>query len=174
MKIAGGALQLFAPALAQSATAGLLGAGEQAKSGTGGADVSVPATPISPEIPMSDAARERIQRKRDLDAQVEAERRIGSTKLDLDRQAGIDAVNQYVTLQQRMLPITERLNRQQLINTQAVINTQMGAYQQLGRQAGMFKLAGQNIAETGALMRTAISTNPYANAVLQAPSINFG
>jgi hypothetical protein len=61
-----------------------------------------------------------------------------------------------------------------LVNAQAMLASQTAASQALGRQAGMFKLAQGAQAETGATLRQAISTNPYMNSVMQAPSISFG
>lgn len=174
MKLAGGALQLLAPAAAQAGTASLFGAAEEGKKGAGGADISVPRTPLTPEIPVSDAARERIQRQRDLEYEVQRQAAIGQSQLGLDRQAMQDQVNSYIQLQKSLQPLAERTMRQQLINQQALINTQSAAYQTLGRQAGSFKLAGQGMAEAGATLRTAISANPYSGSTLQAPSISFG
>ncbi len=174
MKLAGGALQLLAPAAAQAGTASLFGTVEQGKKGAGGADVSIPATPVTPEIPVSDAARERLQRERDLQYEVNRQTQLGQSQLGLDRQAMMDQVNSYVQLQKSLQPLAERTMRQQLVNQQALINTQSAAYQTLGRQAGMFKLAGTGMEEAGATLRTAIIANPYAGATLQAPSISFG
>jgi hypothetical protein len=174
LKLAGGALQLFAPAAAQAGTAGLFGAAEKGKTGAGGADVSIPATPLTGEIPASDAARERLQRQRDLEYEAQRTQTLGTAQLGVDRQALQDQVNSYIQLQKSLQPLTERTMRQQLVNQQALINTQSAAYQTLGRQAGMFRLAGQGMTEAGATMRTAISANPYAGATLQAPSISFG
>jgi len=61
-----------------------------------------------------------------------------------------------------------------LVNAQAKLASEGSMYQALGRQAGMFKLAQGAQAETGATLRQAISTNPYMNSVMQAPSISFG
>lgn len=174
MKLAGFGLQALAPAAAQAGTAGLFGAAEAGKTGSGGADVSIPGTPVTPEIPISDAARERIQRERDLAYETKARTQLGQAQLGLDRQALMDQNNALVQLQKSLLPIQERTMRQQLVNQQALINSQTAAYQQLGRQAGMFKLAGQGMTEAGATLRTAISQNPYANSTIQAPSISFG
>lgn len=174
MKLAGFGLQALAPAAAQAGTAGLFGAAEAGKTGSGGADVSIPGTPVTPEIPISDAARERIQRERDLAYETKARTQLGQAQLGLDRQALMDQNNALVQLQKSLLPIQERTMRQQLVNQQALINSQTAAYQQLGRQAGMFKLAGQGMAEAGATMRTALSQNPYAGSTIQAPSISFG
>lgn len=141
---------------------------EQSASQSSGPDVSVAG------IPLTQAARERQQRERDLDYETKARTQLGQAQLGLDRQALIDQNNALVQLQKSLLPIQERTMRQQLVNQQSLMNTQSAAYQQLGRQAGMFKLAGQGMAEAGATMRTALSQNPYAGSTIQAPSISFG
>jgi len=174
MKLAGIGLQALAPGLAQAGTAGLFKAGEEGQKGPGGADVSIPGTPLTPEIPVSEAARERLQRERDLEYERQRLTKLGPEQLALDRQAMQDQMNAYVQLQKSLLPLQERTMRQQLINQQALINTQSAAYQQLGRQAGTFSLAGRGMSEAGATLRTAISQNPYAGSTIQAPSISFG
>jgi hypothetical protein len=136
--------------------------------------VSIPGTPVTPEVPLSDAARERMQRDRDLAYEQKRTQVLGQAQLGLDKQALMDQNNALVMLQKSLLPIQERTMRNQLVNQQALMNTQSAAYQQLGRQAGMFKLAGQGMAEAGATLRTAISQNPYAGSTIQAPSISFG
>lgn len=174
LKLAGFGLQALAPAAAQAGVSGMFSAGETGKQGAGGTDVSIPGTPVTPEVPLSDAARERMQRDRDLAYEQKRTQVLGQAQLGLDKQALMDQNNALVMLQKSLLPIQERTMRNQLVNQQALMNTQSAAYQQLGRQAGMFKLAGQGMAEAGATLRTAISQNPYAGSTIQAPSINFG
>lgn len=141
---------------------------EQAAAQSSGPDVSVAG------IPLTQAARERQQRERDLAFEQKSLTTLGQSQLGLDRQALMDQNNALVQLQKSLLPLQERMQRTQLVNQQALMNTQTAAYQQLGRQAGMFKLAGQGMAEAGATMRTALSQNPYAGSTIQAPSISFG
>lgn len=172
-KIAGLGLQFAAPALAQAGVAGLMGGVGEGKKGAGGADVSVK-IPGTPEVPMSDAARERIQRERDLQYEVDKTKRLGQLNLALDNQAAMDRINTNLQYQRSLQPLVEQILRQQLVNKQAQITSETAAYQQLGRQAGMFNLAGLGMTEAGAFARTAISSNPYANSVIQAPSISFG
>jgi len=174
MKLAGLGLQAVLPALAQSGTAGLFGQVEEGKQGPGGADISIPGTPVTPEIPVTQAARERLQRSRDLEYERQRLATLGPVQLGLDRQAIMDQVNAQVQLQKSLLPIQEQTMRQQLINQQALMNTQGAVYQQLGRQAGMFSLADRGMSEAGATLRTAISQNPYSGSTISAPSISFG
>lgn len=173
-KVAGFGLQALLPAAAQAGTAGLFGQVEEGKQGPGGADISIPGTPVTPEVPLSQAARERIQRGRDLEYERQRLSTLGPLQLGLDRQAIMDQVNAQVQLQKALLPIQEQTMRQQLINQQALMNTQGAVYQQLGRQAGMFSLAGRGMSEAGATLRTAISQNPYQGSTISAPSISFG
>jgi len=75
---------------------------------------------------------------------------------------------------QRMLPIINQLNNAALVRQQALMNTQNQGYMQQGvlATAGSLALgAQQNVAQ---LTNTALQTNPYASAILQAPQIRFG
>jgi hypothetical protein len=62
---------------------------------------------------------------------------------------------------QRREPMINRLNNQAMIRQQALMNTQASNY-------------AMAQAEAGATLRTALTSNPYANSVLQAPNISFG
>lgn len=73
-----------------------------------------------------------------------------------------------------MAPIIERAQRNEAAIDQARLNTQGAIYQRLGRMSGMFQLAGQGMAESGALARTMIANSPYNAAILPAPQISFG
>jgi hypothetical protein len=75
---------------------------------------------------------------------------------------------------QRMLPIINQLNNAALVRQQALMNTQNQGYMQQGvlATAGSLALgAQQNVAQ---LTNTALQTNPYAGAIMQAPQIRFG
>lgn len=73
-----------------------------------------------------------------------------------------------------MAPIIERAQRNELAGQQSLLNTQGAIYQRLGRTAGTFQLAGQGMAESGALARAMIANSPYNAAILPAPQISFG
>ena len=79
---------------------------------------------------------------------------------------------QYLNLQ-RDIPLINQLNDAQLVRQQALMNTQANNYAMLGTLATAGKLATGAQAERGATMRTALSSNPYANAIMQAPNISF-
>jgi len=75
---------------------------------------------------------------------------------------------------QRKLPIINQLNNAALVRQQALLNTQNQGYLQQGMLATAGALAQGAQAETGATVRTALSNNPYAGSVMQAPQIRFG
>lgn len=125
-------------------------------------------------IPINQAGQLENIRNRDLAYQLKAGKSLGDQELAQNRQLMTDMVNIETQMQKAMLPIQEQINRSNLINAQSMLASQTASYQALGRQAGMFGLAKGAQAETGATLRQAISTNPYMNSVMQAPSISFG
>jgi hypothetical protein len=157
---------------AQQAVAGMFGgvkakAGEAAAS-AGGPDISAGG------IPLTEAARQRLQRERDVQAQVYSMNALGNAQRGLDSQALAMGREDTNLRMKAAMPYIEKMNRDNLVNAQAKLASEGAMYQALGRQAGMFKLAQGAQAETGATMRTAISQNPYMGATLSAPSISFG
>lgn len=75
---------------------------------------------------------------------------------------------------QRMNPLIQKMKNADLVRQQAMVNTLGQNYAMLGTLATAGKLATGAQAETGATVRTAMTANPYAGSVLQAPSISFG
>jgi hypothetical protein len=125
-------------------------------------------------IPINQAGQLENIRNRDLAYQLKAGKSLGDQELAQNRQLMTDMVNSETQMLKARLPIQEQINRSNLINAQSMLASQTASYQAMGRQAGMFKLAQGSQAETGATLRQAISTNPYMNSVMQAPSISFG
>ena len=175
-KAAGMGIRFAAPSLIgggiQQAVAGAVGglkakAGESAAS-PGGADVSVGG------IPLTEAARSRMQQERDIEMERKRMQTLGGAQLGLDREVLAMNTQDYIARQKAILPLQEQINRSNLVNAQAKLASEGSMYQALGRQAGMFKLAQGAQAEAGATLRTAISQNPYMGATLSAPSISFG
>jgi hypothetical protein len=85
-----------------------------------------------------------------------------------------DASNQAYLDLQRNIPLINKMKNADLVRQQALMNTQNQGYMQQGvlATAGSLALgAQQNVAQ---LTNTALQTNPYAGAVLQAPQIRFG
>jgi hypothetical protein len=176
MKLAGMGLRFLAPGLigggVQQGVAGLVGGGkkaaEEAASSVSGPDISVLG------IPLTEAARIKQTRERDLAFQQQSMNALGTTQLGLDSQTLQMNREDELLRNKAMMPLMERIQRNNLVNAQAMLASQTASYQALGRQAGMFKLAQGAQAESGATLRTAISQNPYLGATLSAPSINFG
>ena len=100
----------------------------------------------------------------------EAEFQRGEIKKDLELQQQLQG--QYLT--QTLAPFLDQQRRAQVTAQQSLLNTQGAIYQKLARTAGNFQLAGQGMAESGALARTALENNPYSGATLSAPNITFG
>ena len=75
---------------------------------------------------------------------------------------------------QRYMPMIEKAKNNELVRNQAMMATMGNQYARLGTLATAGKLATGAQAETGAMVRTAMTANPYAQNVLQAPSISFG
>lgn len=75
---------------------------------------------------------------------------------------------------QRNMPLINQLKNADLTRQQALINTQGQNYAMLGALATAGQLATGAQAEAGANLRTALTSNPYAGSVLQAPSISYG
>lgn len=86
-------------------------------------------------------------------------------------QHGVDMLVQATT---RLQPLAEQAQRNAMIRQQQLMNTQAQNYAMLGTVATAGRLAQGAQAEAGANFRTALQANPYANSVLQAPSISFG
>ena len=75
---------------------------------------------------------------------------------------------------QRNVPIIEKMKNADLIRQQALMNTQGQIQGRLGVLATGGALAQGAQAETGATLRTALTSNPYAGSTIQAPAIRFG
>jgi hypothetical protein len=82
--------------------------------------------------------------------------------------------NQQYLDMQRMNPLIQKMKNADLVRQQALMATQGQQYAMLGTLATAGKLATGSQAEMGATLRTALQSNPYASANLQAPNIAFG
>ena len=153
------------PSLASAAGYGVGSVAEEAKAGMTG-------KPISGQEGSSSEQRGRTRK------QAELELEIRGAALDQN----IQFLQQYTGLMmdkerenlQKMLPMINTLNNQAMIRQQALMNTQGQNYAMLGTLATAGKLATGAQAQAGATLRTALTSNPYANSVLQAPNISFG
>jgi hypothetical protein len=90
------------------------------------------------------------------------------------RDLSSNASNQAYLDLQRNIPLLNQMKNADLTRQQALLNTQNQAYMQQGvvATAGSLALGAQQ--NTAQLMNTALQTNPYASATLQAPQIRFG
>jgi hypothetical protein len=75
---------------------------------------------------------------------------------------------------QRNYPIIEKMKNNEVVRQQALMNTQGQLQGMLGVLATGGALAQGAQQETGATLRTALTSAPYAGSVLQAPQIRFG
>ena len=121
----------------------------------------------------------------ELGSQLAAREQIfGQNLSQLERTAGIqlsnikDLTQFYMTAEreqmQKMNPLIQKMKNADMIRQQALMNTQAGNYAMLGTVATAGKLATGAQAESGANLRTALTANPYAGSVMQAPNISFG
>jgi hypothetical protein len=80
---------------------------------------------------------------------------------------------EYLNLQ-RNIPLINQMKNADLVRQQALMNTQNQGYMQQGVLATAGSLALQSNQNVAQLTNTALQTNPYASATLQAPQIRFG
>ena len=74
---------------------------------------------------------------------------------------------------QAMEPMIDRMQDKMLVRQQAMNASMTNSFAMLGTLATASKMAQQGQREAGANFRTALQANPYANSVMQAPSITF-
>ena len=85
------------------------------------------------------------------------------------------AIQNQLQLMKAKMPYIDKLKNDDLVRSQALLNTQGNVDARLGMLATQGALAKGAQAEAGAFARTAISTNPYANAATRpSPNIQFG
>ena len=121
----------------------------------------------------------------ELGSQLAARGKIAAQDLDLRQQmlgqnlaATKDLTQFYMQAElqqmQAMNPLIQKMKNADLVRQQAMANTMAGNYAMLGTVATAGKLATGAQAEAGANLRTALTANPYAGSVMQAPNISFG
>lgn len=82
--------------------------------------------------------------------------------------------NQQYLDAQRMLPLVNQMKNADVVRQQALMNTQGQIGARLGILATAGALAQGAQRESGATLRTALTSNPYAGSTIQAPSVSFG
>ena len=177
VKALGYAGRFLAPGIL-AATAG--GAAQRAIAPNAGEESSFPdpaaaSLPLSVAgIPLNKAAAEEAKILRDADIQRGIRAKDMAT--DLAYQKEIINFNNLAARRQAeaMYPLLKQASNDALVRQQAMVNLQTNSYARLGTLAMAGNLAEGAQGETGALMRTIASTNPYAGSTIQAPAIRFG
>ena len=132
---------------------------------------------------------ERAKRRSEDEYQLERQGRAQSLEFErMRKQSEFNRINELAFLKAQgeinntnsinqmkaMAPILADAQRREATANQALMNSQIANMQSLGRMSGAFQLAGQGIAETGALARTLAANSPYRSAMLPMPQIQFG
>lgn len=125
-------------------------------------------------IPLNKAAAEEAKILRDADIQRGIRAKDMAT--DLAYQKEVRNFNDLAARRQAeaMYPLLKQASNDALVRQQAMNNLQTNSYARLGTLAMAGNLAEGAQSETGALMRTIASTNPYSGSTIQAPAIRFG
>jgi|DEB0MinimDraft_6_1074348.scaffolds.fasta_scaffold43637_2 hypothetical protein len=160
-RVAGYAL----PALAGGAAYGVGGLAEEVKAGMTG-------KPITGREGSSSEQRGRTRKQ----AELELEMRGNALDQNLQfyQQYTGYIMNAEREQLQKLMPLIQKDKDLSAIRQQALMNTQGQNYAMLGTLSTAGKLATGAQEQTGATLRTALTSNPYANSVLQAPNISFG
>jgi len=120
----------------------------------------------------------RAQTLKDAEVLAEVQRRFGAAALEPIIAANKDlqqhALDSMYQNDRRYEPLINRMKNADVVRQQALMNTQAGNYAMLGTVATAGRLATGAQAEAGANLRTALTSNPYAGSVMQAPNISFG
>jgi len=120
----------------------------------------------------------RAQTLKDAEVLAEVQRRFGAAALEPILAAQKDlqqhSLNVMYQNDRRYEPLINRVKNADVVRQQALMNTQASNYAMLGTVATAGRLATGAQAEAGANLRTAMTSNPYAGSVMQAPNISFG
>lgn len=155
-----------------------------AAAGTGLGDVAEKAK-VSGKLPFGIGKGEAIAGKEGgLSEQLAQAEKVAETLANMDartaqvylqyhKQLARDATDLDFENTKRMMPLVEQAKRNELVRQQALIASMGQNYAMLGTVATAGKLALGSQEEQGLNLRTALTANPYANSVLQAPSISF-
>jgi hypothetical protein len=125
-------------------------------------------------IPLNKAAAEEAKTLRD--ARLQQQIRNESMSADMANLKDLINFNNVAQVQQAKAldPLVQASLDKSLARQQAMVNLQTNSYARLGTLSMAGNLAQGAQGETGALMRTIASTNPYAGSTIQAPAIRFG
>ena len=164
------------PGIAPKVAGAVVGLGGSLLSGGLGsmaerAKASATGQEIAGEPGSSSAARGRRKK----DAATDLEIRQDAMSQDYQFFTQIDGYyrNAEIEQLQKMNPLIQSMKNADLARQQTLMNTMTNNYSRLGMLATAGKLATGAQVERGATMRTALQSNPYSGAVMQAPSISF-
>ena len=123
-------------------------------------------------------AATRAQMLDDAEVMAEVQRRFGAAALEPYLAANKDLMQHALNVQyqddRRREPLINRIKNADMVRQQALMNTQTSNYALLGTVATAGRLATGAQEQAGANLRTALTSNPYAGSVMQAPNISFG
>lgn len=142
---------------------------------TGFPDPAAASLPLSVAgIPLNQAAAEEAKTLRG--ARLQQQIRSESMSADMANLKDLINFSNAAQVQQAKAldPLAQASLDKALARQQAMVNLQANSYARLGTLSMAGNLAQGAQGETGALMRTIASTNPYAGSTIQAPAIRFG
>lgn len=124
-------------------------------------------------VPFTEAARVKQQQEREIAMEVKRRQAYGGTDLALEKERL--AMQNADDLQRikAQLPYLQQLKDQELVRTQALNASNTGNSLALGRQAGTYAMARDSRQQFADIFRTALANNPYANAGMAQPSLNY-
>ena len=150
-----------------NAVGGVKAKAQEAGQYPGGPEVSIGG------VPFTEAARVKQQQEREIAMEVKRRQAYGNTDLALDRERlemqRTDALEKI----KGQLPYIQQLKDQELVRMQALNASNTGNSLALGRQAGSFGMARDSQQQAADIFRTALANNPYANAGMAQPSLNY-
>jgi len=126
-------------------------------------------------IPLNESARMLDLARAMGEQELSLSNKQNASDIGFSQQINQYAIQNQIQLMKAQMPYLEQLKNKDLVRSQALLNTQGNIDARLGLLATQGALAKGGQAEMGAFARTAISTNPYANAATrQSPNIQFG
>lgn len=126
-------------------------------------------------IPLNESARMLALKRAVGQQDLEMDKQQTATDMAFNRQMMQYQLESDMQRMKSQMPYIDKLKNDDLVRSQALLNTQGNVDARLGMLATQGALAKGAQAEAGAFARTAISTNPYANAATrQSPNIQFG
>ena len=146
--------------------------------GIGAKATEASASPSGPDIsigpvPLTEAARIKQQQERDIAMEVKRRQSYGGADLALEKERL--AMQNADDLQRikAQLPYMQQLKDQELVRTQALNASNTGNSLALGRQAGSYGLTKNSQTIAGRIFEQALISNPYANAGMAQPTLNY-